>query len=68
MVLLLNIRGEKRPGVTFNASKEMEDVQKCMDLLKACETRYVIVRRIDPVYIAEHVLMQVADCGSILVG
>jgi hypothetical protein len=57
MVLLLNIRGEKRPGVTFNASKEMEDVQKCMDLLKACETRYGVVQHIDLVYITDHLLI-----------
>ncbi|KAG6370771.1 hypothetical protein JVT61DRAFT_10973 [Boletus reticuloceps] len=39
IVLLLNIWGGKRSGLSTEPSKEMADVHKCMGLLKSCESR-----------------------------
>ena len=41
IVLLLNIWGGKRSGLSTDPTKEMADVHKCMGLLKSCENRYV---------------------------
>lgn len=41
IVLLLNIWGGKRSGLTTDPSKEMADVHKCMKMLKALEVKYV---------------------------
>lgn len=41
IVLLLNIWGGKRSGLSTDPLKEMADVHKCMGLLKSCENRYV---------------------------
>ncbi|KIJ60357.1 hypothetical protein HYDPIDRAFT_117261 [Hydnomerulius pinastri MD-312] len=40
IVLLLNIWGGKRSGVTTDPAKEMADVHKCMAVLKGCEKRW----------------------------
>ncbi|KAF8838282.1 hypothetical protein BDN67DRAFT_997756 [Paxillus ammoniavirescens] len=45
-VLLLNICGGKRCGVSMDASKEMADVHKCMAILKHCEKRWHTSRRL----------------------
>ena len=37
IVLLLNIWGGKRSGLTTDPAKEMEDVYKCMKMLKVLE-------------------------------
>lgn len=39
LVLLLNIWSGKRSGIAPHPRQEMEDVKKCLDLLKACEHR-----------------------------
>ena len=41
IVLLLNIWGGKRSGLSMDPVKEMADVHKCMGALKALENRYV---------------------------
>lgn len=43
IVLLLNIWGGKRSGLTTDPSREMTDVHRCMQALRGCEGRYVIV-------------------------
>lgn len=40
IVLLLNIWGGKRSGLSTDPAKEMADVHKCMKMLKALEPRY----------------------------
>ncbi|KAE9384691.1 hypothetical protein BT96DRAFT_781988, partial [Gymnopus androsaceus JB14] len=40
IVLLLNIWGGKRSGLSTDPNKEMADVYKCMQALKACEDRW----------------------------
>ncbi|KDR67576.1 hypothetical protein GALMADRAFT_258255 [Galerina marginata CBS 339.88] len=40
VILLLNIWSGKRSGYAPNPKREMEDVQRCMDILKACEPRW----------------------------
>jgi len=40
IVLLLNIWGGKRSGLSTDATKEMEDVHKCMQVLKTAEKRW----------------------------
>ncbi|KAI0950725.1 hypothetical protein AcW1_007961 [Taiwanofungus camphoratus] len=40
IVLLLNIWGGKRSGLTTDPSKEMADVHKCMKMLKALEVKW----------------------------
>ena len=42
IVLLLSIWGVKRSGVSIDPAKEMEDVYKCMQVLKDAETRCVM--------------------------
>jgi hypothetical protein len=42
IVLLLNIWGGKRSGLSTDTNKEMADVHKCMQVLQACEQRWVI--------------------------
>lgn len=39
IVLLLNIWGGKQSGLTTDPAKEMEDVYKCMKMLKSLEPR-----------------------------
>ena len=46
IVLLLNIWGGKRSGMTTDPAKEMRDVHKCMDFLKICEKRWHIAGRL----------------------
>jgi hypothetical protein len=45
IVLLLNIWGGKKSGLSTDPSKEMADVHKCMGLLKSLESRYVFRQR-----------------------
>ncbi|KAI0925293.1 hypothetical protein AcV7_005573 [Taiwanofungus camphoratus] len=45
IVLLLNMWGGKRSGLTSNHSKEMADVHKCMDLLNALEAKWYTAGR-----------------------
>ncbi|KAK7024381.1 Gypsy retrotransposon integrase-like protein 1 [Paramarasmius palmivorus] len=40
IVLLLNIWGGKRSGLSTDPSREMKDVHKCMEVLRACESRW----------------------------
>ncbi|TFK49793.1 hypothetical protein OE88DRAFT_1755750 [Heliocybe sulcata] len=40
LVLLLNIWGGKRSGLSTDPAKEMAEVHKCMHVLKACEPRW----------------------------
>lgn len=42
IVLLLNIWGGKRSGLSTDPNKEMADVHKCMQSLRSCEERYVM--------------------------
>ncbi|KAF5344576.1 hypothetical protein D9757_015251 [Collybiopsis confluens] len=46
IVLLLNIWGGKRSGLSTDTNKEMADVYKCMQVLKACENRWHSAGRI----------------------
>lgn len=39
IVLLLNIWGGKRSGLSADPVKEMADVHKCMEVLRVCEGR-----------------------------
>jgi hypothetical protein len=41
IVLLLSIWGGRRMGMVTDSAREMADVHKCMDVMKACETRCV---------------------------
>ena len=43
VVLLLNIWGMQN-GLSIDPVKEMSEVHKCMQILKACETRYSVDR------------------------
>ena len=43
IVLLLNIWGGKKSGLSTDPSKEMADVHKCMGLLKSLQRRYVFL-------------------------
>ncbi|THV06403.1 hypothetical protein K435DRAFT_816004 [Dendrothele bispora CBS 962.96] len=40
IVLLLNIWGGKRSGLSTDPNKEMADVYKCMQVLRSCEDRW----------------------------
>ncbi|KAJ4477535.1 fungal-specific transcription factor domain-containing protein [Lentinula aciculospora] len=40
IVLLLNIWGGKRSGLSTDTNKEMTDVYKCMEALKSCEEKW----------------------------
>ena len=42
IVLLLNIWGGKRSGLSTDPAKEMADVHKCMKMLRALEPQYVM--------------------------
>ncbi|KAI0052327.1 hypothetical protein FA95DRAFT_1553663 [Auriscalpium vulgare] len=46
VILLLSLWGAKRSGVTLDASREMEDVRKCMLLLESGETRWPVAGRL----------------------
>ncbi|KAL4064599.1 fungal-specific transcription factor domain-containing protein [Scleroderma citrinum] len=46
IVLLLNIWGGKRSGLSTDPAKEMVDVHKCMAFLKLCEKRWHIAGRL----------------------
>ncbi|KIJ14786.1 hypothetical protein PAXINDRAFT_78504 [Paxillus involutus ATCC 200175] len=46
IVLLLNIWGGKRSGLSTDPSKEMADVHKCMAILKRCEKRCLVSGRL----------------------
>jgi hypothetical protein len=41
VVLLLNIWGGKRSGLSSNPVKEMADVHKCLEAIRICEERCV---------------------------
>ncbi|KAK7027260.1 Gypsy retrotransposon integrase-like protein 1 [Paramarasmius palmivorus] len=45
VVLLLNIWGGKRSGLTIDPVKEMSDVHKCMQALQVCEKRWHMAGR-----------------------
>ncbi|EEB98676.1 hypothetical protein MPER_01776, partial [Moniliophthora perniciosa FA553] len=40
IVLLLNIWGGKRSGLSTDPNREMADVHKCMQVLQTCEKRW----------------------------
>ncbi|TFY61087.1 hypothetical protein EVG20_g7194 [Dentipellis fragilis] len=40
IVLLLSVWGVKRSGISINSAREMEDVHKCMRVLKDAESKY----------------------------
>ena len=42
IVLLLNIWGGKRSGLSTDPAKEMADVHKCMKMLRALEPQCVV--------------------------
>ena len=44
IVLLLNIWGGKRSGLSTDPAKEMADVHKCMKMLRTLEPRCVVSR------------------------
>ncbi|KAG6899670.1 hypothetical protein C0993_008130 [Termitomyces sp. T159_Od127] len=46
VVLLLSIWNSKRLGVSMDSSKEMEDVHKCMQALRLCESRWISAGRL----------------------
>ncbi|KAF9010516.1 fungal-specific transcription factor domain-containing protein [Cyathus striatus] len=46
LVLLLNIWGGKHTGIGRDPAKEMEDVHRCMHVLKLCERRWHIPARL----------------------
>ncbi|KAF8971208.1 fungal-specific transcription factor domain-containing protein [Flammula alnicola] len=45
LILLLNIWSGKRSGHAPNPKREMEDVQRCMEILRACERRWASAGR-----------------------
>ncbi|KAK0203121.1 fungal-specific transcription factor domain-containing protein [Desarmillaria ectypa] len=45
LVLLLNIWGGKRLGLSTNPSRAMEDVFKCMNVMRKYENRYLVAGR-----------------------
>ncbi|KAG7444501.1 uncharacterized protein BT62DRAFT_900033 [Guyanagaster necrorhizus] len=45
LVLLLNLWGGKRLGLSTNPSRAMEDVFKCMNVLRKYEDRYLVAGR-----------------------
>ncbi|KAI0090953.1 fungal-specific transcription factor domain-containing protein [Irpex rosettiformis] len=46
VVLIINIWGGKRSGMSSNPAKEMQDVYKCMRILKNLEQRWFVAGRI----------------------
>ncbi|KAI0058762.1 hypothetical protein BV25DRAFT_1196308 [Artomyces pyxidatus] len=46
VILLLSLWGAKRSGVHLDASREMQDVQKCMLLLESAESRWPVAGRL----------------------
>ncbi|KAH7926384.1 hypothetical protein BV22DRAFT_1063146 [Leucogyrophana mollusca] len=61
IVLLLNIWGGKRSGLSTDPAKEMADVHKCMSVLKACEGRWHTAGRLWQV----DVLYELASVGDL---
>ncbi|KAG6334450.1 hypothetical protein ID866_4639 [Astraeus odoratus] len=59
IVLLLNIWGGKRSGLSTDPVKEMADVHKCMDFLKICEGRWHSAGRL------RDVLFELASVGDL---
>ncbi|KAF8971207.1 fungal-specific transcription factor domain-containing protein [Flammula alnicola] len=45
LILLLNIWSGKRSGYAPNPKREMEDVRRCMEILRACERRWASAGR-----------------------
>ena len=43
VVMLLNIWGAKKSGLNVEPAKQMEDVQKCMQVLATVEDKYVYI-------------------------
>jgi hypothetical protein len=43
IVLLLTMWSGKRSGLSFNSAKEMADVHKCMEAIRGCEQRSVLL-------------------------
>ncbi|KAG6917730.1 hypothetical protein DXG01_001381 [Tephrocybe rancida] len=46
IVLLLNIWNGKRSGISSDPGREMDDVHKCMQCLRRCETRWTSAGRL----------------------
>ncbi|CAA7260649.1 unnamed protein product [Cyclocybe aegerita] len=46
VILLLNIWSGKRSGYAPNPKREMEDVQRCIQILEACEGRWALAGRL----------------------
>ncbi|KAK2459718.1 hypothetical protein APHAL10511_008252 [Amanita phalloides] len=69
IVLLLNIWGGKRSGLSTDTQKEMSEVHKCMSMLRSCEERYYTAGRLwDILYelasVGELPLPQLSPPGS----
>ena len=67
IVLLLNIWGAKRSGGISDPAKEMEDVHKCMAVLRAAEGRCVCNRPYGNFYLGSRLILCFVD-GMLLVG
>ncbi|KAJ7449875.1 putative fungal-specific transcription factor [Mycena latifolia] len=61
IVLLLNTWSGKRSGFTYNPGKELDDVYKCMHLLKKAEKRYLAAGRFNDILVR---LISVGDIGN----
>lgn len=61
VVLLLNIWSGKRTGFAPHPKREMEDVQRCLNMLKSCETRWSQAGR----YV--DILSGLADAGDVTI-
>ncbi|KAJ7097867.1 putative fungal-specific transcription factor [Mycena belliarum] len=61
IVLLLNTWSGKRSGFTYNPSKELDDVYKCITLLKKGEKRYLSAGRFNDILVR---LISVGDTGA----
>ncbi|KAF8066999.1 fungal-specific transcription factor domain-containing protein [Lyophyllum atratum] len=59
VVLLLSIWGGRRSGLSTDFAKEMGDVQKCMDVLKASESRWYLAGRL------RDILCELASVGDL---
>ncbi|KAJ3561273.1 hypothetical protein NP233_g10294 [Leucocoprinus birnbaumii] len=61
VVLLLNIWSGKRTGFAPHPKREMEDVQRCMNMLKSCETRWSQAGRYSDI------LYELANAGDVTI-
>jgi hypothetical protein len=41
--LLFSVGTNRGTGAVTDPARDMEDVRRCLDVMRACETRYVII-------------------------